>query len=842
MKPQTFRHLRFESLESRRMLVFDPTAAEQELLEAINRIRINPQAELSVIYTNVATLTSSDPKVTSDTRAFNMNSAQLQSEFAALVPVAPVIWSSALSDAAQTHSSLMIAQRTQSHQLPGEASLGTRVTAAGYTNWQGLGENIYAYAENTFHGHAGFVIDWGNNPPGHRDNIMDADWKEVGIDATPHTPLDGADVGPLVITQDFGTRFNYGNSYIVGVVYQESNGNGRYNAGEGLGSVTITATPVGGGTTYTTTSMTAGGYQLQLPNGTYTVTASGGTLGSPRVINNVVIASANRKVDFNAAVLPVANVAPVNTVPIQQATRPGVPLVFSSANGNQISVNDSDAGGNPVRVTLGVNSGTLTLNSLTGLQFTAGDGTSDATMTFSGTLANINAALNGLSYTPAVGFSGGAAQITLTTNDLGNTGSGGALTDTDSVFVFVYNAFTISGNNLTVVGTGGADSLTINFSDASNYTVTLNGATQSANIGTINSLTFVLGGGSDTVYANLAPGQDNVVMWPETLQANGVGYTIYGTGGNSQYVWAVGAVGTGYFFDSAGNDTYYGLGTNTQMSGPGYYNQLLNLKSVYTYGSGAGVDTAYLYDSSNADILYGFATYASLSGPNAFQHVEKFDSVYGYGYNGSADTAVLYDSPGNETFFGTPNYGALVGPGFLVQATAFSRVLALSVNGGNDTAALYDSSGDDSFLSLGDTASLQGTGFFVQALQFDSIVATSQAGRDTAVFYDTPGNDSFVHNSANSYMLGTNYRSYAVRFAIIYAFAGVGTDTASLSDSTGIDTLTATSNNVTLVTPSQTVYGYSFRNVTAISNAGSRDVLRRGTIDYALTTTGNWFA
>jgi hypothetical protein len=55
-------------------------------------------------------------------------------------------------------------------------------------------------------------------------------------------------------------------------------------------------------------------------------------------------------------------------------------------------------------------------------------------MTFRGTLANVNAALNGMTFTPSVGFTGTDGLI-ITSNDLGNTGTGGALSDTDNVTI-----------------------------------------------------------------------------------------------------------------------------------------------------------------------------------------------------------------------------------------------------------------------------------------------------------------------------------------------------------------------------------------------------------------------
>ena len=77
---------------------------------------------------------------------------------------------------------------------------------------------------------------------------------------------------------------------------------------------------------------------------------------------------------------------PVNTVPgstqVEDFTVAG-DLIFSSGNGNQISVNDVD--NTTLTVTLTVSNGTLTLNGTSGLSFTTGDGAGDATMTFSGT-------------------------------------------------------------------------------------------------------------------------------------------------------------------------------------------------------------------------------------------------------------------------------------------------------------------------------------------------------------------------------------------------------------------------------------------------------------------------
>ncbi|MET0645318.1 MAG: tandem-95 repeat protein [Pyrinomonadaceae bacterium] len=130
------------------------------------------------------------------------------------------------------------------------------------------------------------------------------------------------------------------------------------------------------------------------------------------------------------------NDAPVNSVPPAQATDQNTTLVFSPANSNAVSVSDVDAGTDPLRVTLTTLNGTLTLGATAGLTFTAGDGSDDATMTFAGTLTDLNNALAGLAFKPTVGFSG-ATSLQLTTSDQGFNGAGGPRTDADFIAVTV---------------------------------------------------------------------------------------------------------------------------------------------------------------------------------------------------------------------------------------------------------------------------------------------------------------------------------------------------------------------------------------------------------------------
>ena len=256
-----------------------PTNEEQELLEWTNRLRADPGGEYARLIVNPATRVAVLPSITNALNFFGVDLALFQQQMGAFAPVQPLAWNEALAGAAATHSALMIAADDQSHQLPGEAGLGDRIHAAGY-QYSTVGENIYAYASSVVFGHAGFVVDWGpgtggmQTPAGHRANLLNANHAEIGL-AVAHDGSPATSVGPLVITQDLGNRFGYA-PQLLGVVFDDQDGDNFYDAGEGTAGVTVTASGAAG--TFSTTTWDSGGYQFELPAGSYTVTYAGGGL------------------------------------------------------------------------------------------------------------------------------------------------------------------------------------------------------------------------------------------------------------------------------------------------------------------------------------------------------------------------------------------------------------------------------------------------------------------------------------------------------------------------------------------------------------------------------------
>lgn len=140
-------------------------------------------------------------------------------------------------------------------------------------------------------------------------------------------------------------------------------------------------------------------------------------------INGVAGAENTTTQTVNLTVNPV-NDAPTITAPNSANIAENATLTFSGANA--ISINDVDVGAGDLTLTLAAAQSNITLASTTGLTVT-GDGTANVTAT--GSLANLNAALNGLTYVRA-GERGGNFGLQVTVNDLGGTVQGGAAQQT----------------------------------------------------------------------------------------------------------------------------------------------------------------------------------------------------------------------------------------------------------------------------------------------------------------------------------------------------------------------------------------------------------------------------
>ncbi|WP_461325482.1 VCBS domain-containing protein [Bradyrhizobium diazoefficiens] len=418
-----------------------------------------------------------------------------------------------------------------------------------------------------------------------------------------------------------------------------------------------------------------------------------------------------------------ANDAPVNTVPGTQEVVQNTNVTFNGAK--LISISDVDVGAGTETVTLSVAHGTLTLSGTTGLSFTTGDGTTDATMTFSGTAANINNALNGLLYNPTDTFVG-ADTLTITTTDQGGLSDSDTVTinqdspnpgtlttsSTDVIF-YASGTNTVNATNLTLNGTDsitggtGTDTLIVTGGSPGPFTFG-NGV---GNLFLTNFEVFKL------VDTNSGNHTDNVTFL-STFQNNGaLTVDATGIGGNGKLNLDASAVTSGAFIviggDSddtlktgSGDDTLTGgLGNDTLTGGAG--NDTFNVNS--------GTDS--VTDLSGNDVL-----------------------VISAGATANATVTAAFTATSSTSNAGTAN---LSSNGFAVDLSAATGANGFTVTNTGAAAAITGSAQNDTLIGGSGNDTLAG------GSGADSI--TGGSGADTMT--GGAGSDTFVINSGQS--LGT---------------------------------------------------------------------------------------
>jgi uncharacterized protein YkwD len=259
--------LHVEELEPRLVLSgYQPTAAEEQFIELLNDARANPAGY----------------------------GASIGLDLSYVAPAPPLAVNPLLVEAARLHSQDMNARAYFAHNTPEGVDPGARITATGYV-WYTWGESIAAGEPFATPADAlkALIIDAGVPDLGHRNHLL-------GIGSPDNLQLE---VGVGIVQGGAGPYVNYytidtamtpnSPSFLTGAVYNDANGNGKYDPGEGLGGVTITVAGVG-----SVTTLDAGGYSVALAPGNYTVTASGGPLTAP-VTQAVTIGSSNVRLDFN---------------------------------------------------------------------------------------------------------------------------------------------------------------------------------------------------------------------------------------------------------------------------------------------------------------------------------------------------------------------------------------------------------------------------------------------------------------------------------------------------------------------------------------------------------------
>lgn len=244
-------------------------------------------------------------------------------------------------------------------------------------------------------------------------------------------------------------------------------------------------------------------------NGTAKVFVSLRDTGGTR--DNGIDTSAEQEFTINVGAV---NDAPVNRVPNSQSMDEDGTLVFStrSSINNAITVSDVDVEGLTLETTISTENGTLSVSNTSGLD-NSSNTTSGGSITLVGTVNAINAALDGLTFTPTANFNG-IAKIQVATNDRGNTG-GGALTDTDIITV------TVNPVNDAPTFTGGADIVVSEDAERYNQTWATDITTGSLD-DTRQKLTFIVTNSDNALFSEQPSiSSDGKLTFKSAANANG---------------------------------------------------------------------------------------------------------------------------------------------------------------------------------------------------------------------------------------------------------------------------------------------------------------------------------
>ncbi|MFT3784590.1 MAG: carboxypeptidase regulatory-like domain-containing protein [Tepidisphaeraceae bacterium] len=335
-----------DTLEARQLMAaVYPTAYEQYMVELINRARANPSAE--------AARYNGQSDNNGNTFNGNLNEG-LAANTISTAAKQPLAINPYLTDAARNHAAWIITNNSFGHPGAGGSTPSSRMASAGYSGATTTRENLGIDGNSSLPNdtkliedqHMGLFTDMSVNGRGHRVNLMANDVREVGSGVAKgsfdYTAWGLPQSLPSIVTaQDFATAS--GNPFLTGVAYTDTTrADNFYTPGEGMSGVTVMAS--NGSQTYTTTTWSSGGYSLQLPAGTYTVTATGGALGSNVVTyNSVLVGSQNVKKDFTPAqATSGGSLTRADVTNIVQTGSPlrSVTLTFNSDLGSSVSKDD----------------------------------------------------------------------------------------------------------------------------------------------------------------------------------------------------------------------------------------------------------------------------------------------------------------------------------------------------------------------------------------------------------------------------------------------------------------------------------------------------------------------
>ncbi len=631
----------------------------------------------------------------------------------------------------------------------------------------------------------------------------------------------------------------------LGMVNLNENVSGGLNASQIQGNGTATVTLTGTIAEINTTLADSLGLQYRAQanySGSDVLTVTANDLGN--------MGSGGAKTDTKQVVIAVTavNDAPTVAVPGSQAVAAGQELFITG-----IAVADVDAGAADIQVQLEVSHGILAVRTDVpgGLSAANVQGNGTGSVVLTGTVAEINATLaasQGLKYVSEAGYAG-ADDLTVTANDRGNTGAGGAKTDTENLPIAVFREVPSS---LTLTGRLEDDVLTIapGFNPGE-WIVTLNGTPYPV-AGARVTVSFDGVDGYDTVSFTGGNGVDTAVLRPTSaeLAGSGLGFPADSYTMSITNIDAIdydgGAGDTVTIWGSRDTETYTAEPGRGWMTGENVSIDV-TAERIYARGNGGG-DTVRFKDGDGDDVLEYFSWWARMRGEGYFHHVRGFKTMEADATVGQndADRVVVRGSQLNDYLRVNPHNDVretsvvrfLSGSGSVWHtAYGFETIAGYGLGGALiDELVLNDTPGTDTF----DVRRLQADldspdyGVTVATHGFGTVEvrrAYANGSADEVSLGDSQyadHDDTVVGDPRQVTMSGPGYVNKVLDFPSVRAYSsGRGRDTAWFSDladpddsRTGVDTFTGRPLFSQLEGPGYKLYARLFDEVYAESKYG----------------------
>ncbi|WP_235679962.1 beta strand repeat-containing protein, partial [Cupriavidus necator] len=488
-----------------------------------------------------------------------------------------------------------------------------------------------------------------------------------------------------------------------------------------------------------------------------------------------------------------SNDTAVNAVPTSpQTVNEDTPLIFSTANGNGVSVSDADNATHTV--TLTSTHGAITLNGTAGLQFLTGDGAADSTMTFTGSDAAINAALNGMSFLGDKDYAG-TASMQIRTDD-------GTSADTDTIAIMVnpVNDPPVAADDVIYASNNTGDI----FSSPNGIVIPVSAllGNDTDIDGSALSITSVSAGSGAVSGVQFVPGSNDSLITFQTSNGS-VGtfsYTVSdGAGGTSTATVTVNVVSTngGSHVELTGNyqASYLDGGSNgDSLTGAG---------AGDTFFGGAAADT--LIGGAGNDVLRGGAGNDNLDGGAGIDMLDFSDATGGINFTlvqSSAGTQVNLSSVGLDTDTYS-NMEGVIGTKYSDTLTGSAGNDILRGGGGNDIIDggagidLLDFSDATGAIAFTLTQSITNTVVNLTGVGLGSDTYRNMEGVIGSAFNDTltgsTGNDVLRGGAGNDTLLGGDGNDMLIGGAGADTLTGgAGSDTFAFlrADAASVDTIT----------------------------------------------------